>query len=170
MNTLRKHLIAAICALAASLPCIARSAPMSTSKEIVWHWFSQCSAAKVMAVEVSLDRRIVYKSSFSICQMRLGDILPDRPQRLLAFFLKAENRRVFGERRAERINVNIWEAGQDPNDIILGISFTTKQRIWLNSLHIADPGKPSRTALAKGLTITTYPAQSVMAERQNKTL
>ena len=160
MNTFRKHTITFICALIASLPCTTRSAPMSTNKEVVWHWFSQCSAAKIITIEVSLDSKTVYKSSFSICQTVRGDIRPEPMQRRLIFFPKKTSPSILGEPKSERLEVNIWEAGEDPNDIVLGLSFTTKQRIWLNSLHIVEPDKLSRSVLAKGLVVSTYPAQS----------
>ena len=39
--------------------------------------------------------------------------------------------------------------------LLLGVSFVTRDRILLNTIHIARPGRSTRSALAKGLSIST---------------
>jgi hypothetical protein len=151
--------VTAALALVASVPCPVFSTTLSTPDEVVWHWFGQCSDARGMTAEVTLDSKVLYTSSFPICQMRRGDIPAEAEQRRLVFFLEKEKRSFFGEAKAKRLEGNIWEAGGDPKDIILGVSFATKDRIWLNTLHFVDPHKSSRSVLAKGLVIKTFPAQ-----------
>ena len=60
-------------------------------------------------------------------------------------------------RSADSIEGDIWEAGGDPDDLILGISFDTGKQVLLNTLHVARPEKQTSSKLDKGLFITTYP-------------
>src|SRR5437879_1085397 len=129
------------------------------SEQIVWHWFGECSEANLITAEVLLNGKSIYKSSFPICRMRRGDIQPKPQQRILYFFFQEETKSLFGEPQAQQIEGNIWEAGGEHNSIILGVSFSTKDRIWLNTLHNADPEKASESALTTGLTMKTYPAK-----------
>jgi hypothetical protein len=135
--------------------------------ETVWHWFGQCSQADTMYAEVRFHSKLIYQTSFPICAMNRRDIEPERPQRILDFYFKA-NCNIFksGEDGSldslfesfgiSRIEGNIWEAGKDPNDIIFGVSFVAKNQILLNGIHVAKIGEISKTNLAKGLAIKTF--------------
>jgi hypothetical protein len=142
-----------------SLPCAALSAPSSNQEDtVVWHWFSQCSDAKQITVEVTQDSKIIYTSSFPICHVRRNDIMPEPKQRLLSFVLDSKKNRYFGVKKSAQLKGNIWEAGADPDAIILGVSFDTKEQVFLNSIFILYPDKPSQSGLVKGLVIKTFPA------------
>jgi hypothetical protein len=60
-------------------------------------------------------------------------------------------------RTTDSIEGDIWQAGGEPDALILGISFDTGKQILLNTLHIANPGKQTSSQLDKDLFITTYP-------------
>jgi hypothetical protein len=155
----RANLFRAVIALIVSFPCAALSAPSSNQEDtVVWHWFSQCSDAKHITIEVTQDSKIIYTSSFPICHVRRGDIMPEPKQRLLSFVLDSKKHRYFGAKKGARLEGNIWEAGGDPDDIILGVSFDTKEQVFLNSIFILYPDKPSQSELAKDLVIKTFPA------------
>jgi len=155
----RANLFRAVIAMIVSLPCAALSAPSSNQEDtVVWHWFSQCSDAKQITVEVTQDSNIIYTASFPICHVRRGDIMPEPKQRLLSFVLDSKKHKYFGAKKGAQLEGNIWEAGADPDDIILGVSFDTKEQIFLNSIFILYPDKLSQSELAKGLVIKTFPA------------
>ncbi len=141
-----------------NIPCGALSAQLSTPDEVVWHWFNKCGDAKKLTVEITLNNKSIYKSSFPICQLRRGDISYDPdPKRLVFILEKAEKQSLFGELKDESLEGNIWKAGGDSNYIILGVSFSAKKRVWLNTLHIAYPDKASNSVMANDLIIDTYP-------------
>jgi len=60
-------------------------------------------------------------------------------------------------RSTDSIEGDIWQAGGEPDALILGISFDTSKQILLNTLHIARPDKQTSSELDKGLLIITYP-------------
>ena len=60
-------------------------------------------------------------------------------------------------RSTDSIEEDIWEAGGEPDALILGISFDTGKQILLNTLHIARLDKQMSSELDNGLFITTYP-------------
>jgi hypothetical protein len=130
-----------------------------SSEDIVWHWFSQCPQSDTLQIEVWYLQKIIYRVSVPICAMDRGTIAPEKPQKILEFFFQA-NCRIFGSEfkrfGSQRIEGNIWEAGKDPHDIILGVSFECKERILLNSVHIAELKKIAKTTMAKGLFVKTY--------------
>jgi hypothetical protein len=66
--------------------------------------------------------------------------------------------RLFGAPRGELLEGNIWEAGADDDAVILGVSFSGLHRVWLNSLYMLDPDKPSETLFAPGLIFRTRPS------------
>jgi hypothetical protein len=145
-----------------SFTCPALAVQLSSPDEVVWNWFSKCSDIKSLTIEITHNDKILYKSSFPICQLRRRDIPVELGQKRLVFFLeKSEKRSFLGEPKGVRIEGNIWKAGGDPDAIILSVSFDTKERVWLNTLHIAYPEKASKSVLARGLVIKTYPGQRI---------
>ncbi len=115
-----------------------------------------------MRVTVQLDRRPVYSGAFPICRMRRKDIPDESPQKILAFTFRTRAGifgSEFGPMGSQELEGNIWRAGGDPDAILLGVSFATPDRILLNSVHVGRPNQVSRSVLAKGLTISTWPVQ-----------
>jgi hypothetical protein len=63
-------------------------------------------------------------------------------------------------RSTDSIEGDIWQAGGEPDALILGISLIdtgTHKQVLLNTLHIARPEKQTSSELDKGLSVTTYP-------------
>ena len=135
--------------------------------ETVWHWNGRCSHADTMYAEVRFHNKLIYQTSFPICAMHRNEIEPEKPQRILAFYFKAKCNifksgadnildSLFESLGTSRIEGNIWEAGNDPKDIIFGVSFVAKNQILLNGIHIAKIRDVSKTNLADGLIIKTF--------------
>ena len=82
-----------------------------------------------------------------------------KPQRTLVFKIAGPHKSLFGEPRKETLEGNVWQAGRDPDGIVLGVSFARPKRVWCNSLHVLDPNKASKTVLARGLIVKTAPTR-----------
>jgi hypothetical protein len=60
----------------------------------------------------------------------------------------------------QTIEVNVWQAGAEPDLLMLRLSFVSKGqngRILLNTLHFAAPDRTSEMLLDRGLLVRTYP-------------
>ena len=67
---------------------------------------------------------------------------------------------MFGEYRTvhtQTIEGNVWQAGSDPDELLLGISFSTKNQVLLNTIHIAKPGRVSSSEVDRGIVVRTFP-------------
>jgi hypothetical protein len=60
-------------------------------------------------------------------------------------------------KESDKIEGDIWQAGADPDTMLLGLSFATKDQVLLNTIHIAKPGKVSQTKVDSGIVVKTYP-------------
>ena len=131
-------------------------ASISSPDEVVWHWFGDCRNGKTMGAEVILGGKRIYATSFSICPMRRTQI--EAEKRILEFYFEVPAR-IFGEEfkaiGTQRIEGNIWEAGSERDAIVLGVSFSTRDRVLLNTLHFAYADRASEAELAKALVIKT---------------
>lgn len=122
--------------------------------DVVWTWSKRCNSDHKLGVTIRLDRKVLYSGILPICRGS-RDAEDGRAE-----FHFAGGHTFQGEyrtRSTDSIKGDIWEAGGDPDDLILGISFDTGKQILLNTLHIARPDKQTTSELDKGLFITTYP-------------
>jgi hypothetical protein len=67
-----RRILALVVAAATLTPASVHS-QSSLPDELVWHWFGICQNAKTMGVEVRLDRKRVFASSFPPCLVRRTD-------------------------------------------------------------------------------------------------
>lgn len=113
----------------------------TAAPETVWYWFGQCRKSKEIRIEVLLNGRQLYRSSFPICRMSRANVTAEQAQRRLVFFFKGGHlfRDEYRTTPVQTIEGNIWEAGGDPNDLLLGVSFATKRQMLLNTIHIIKP-------------------------------
>ncbi len=90
--------------------------------------------------------------------MRRADMLNDSEQKIIRFSFRGRAALFGKEFRAlgtQEIEGNIWRAGGELDAFLLGVSFATTDRVLLNSIHVAEAKKASRTTLAGGLVIRT---------------
>lgn len=131
-------------------------AATSPRDDAVWDWDARCSSPKQIRIEVTLDGKRMYTTTFGICPA--SDYpQPMKPQRTLVFKIAGPHKSLFGEPRRETLEGNVWQAGRDTDGIVLGVSFAGPKRVWCNSLHVLDPNKASKTVLARGLIVKTTP-------------
>jgi hypothetical protein len=118
-----------------------------------------------MVLEIRLDNAIIFKSSFPVCRAYRSSIPPTTRPRNLDFVFKPPRAIVWEGYRdqdnttspKQTIKGQIWLAGSDPDDLLLGLAFTTPGNIYMNTIHVAHPGKRDQTEVERGLVVTTYP-------------
>ncbi len=160
----RPRPVALIAALALALTPVFLSGqgPASAPDAVVWHWFGACASGDSLVLEVTLDGKAIYSSTFPICQARRRAIKPEPQQRILEFRFDAAPRRFGPRSRAtdpQAIAANIWQAGAERNAITLGVSFSAENLVLLNMRHEALAVAASRSERVRGLVITTRPAR-----------
>jgi hypothetical protein len=130
----------------------------------VWYWFQNCAQKGTMGIEVTVDGKSVYKSSFPICKTTNAPADDrDGKQKILAFAFKG-GRTFQGEYQttsAEMLEGNIWQAGADADDLLLGVSFVSKKQnqTLLNTVQIARPDRRSLEEVDTGIFVETFPVR-----------
>jgi hypothetical protein len=125
----------------------------------LWFWFGDCQNAKVMGVTIIVEGQPVYRSSFRVCRMERTDANTEGQRKIRMFHFSGGHTFQNKYRTAiqEQIKGNLWQAGADPDAILLGISFIAHDQVLLNSIHIVKPDKPTQSVLDRDLVIKTYP-------------
>jgi hypothetical protein len=144
----------------------AQGAP-ATSGDTVWFWFATCGGP-TMTLEVRLDTATMYKTSFPICRAARATSSSQGEDGRVEFWFTPRRPIVWtGYRDApdttranQVIEGSLWEAGADANDLVLGVSFSTGERIVINTVHVTHPQTPDATEIAHGLSVLTYPAKA----------
>jgi len=153
------HFVLALALALAANPGTRCGQAASTAPEMLWYWLPDCRDSKVMRLEVLLNGKSIYQSSFSICRVRPADVRAGQTPQTVAFTFKGGH--LFqGEHRTvptQTVEGSIWQAGGEPDGLLLGVSFSTKDRVLLNSVHFVKPDRTSETKLDPGLFIRTYP-------------
>ena len=133
----------------------------------IWFWFSDCGQNK-LALEVTLDRTVLYKTTFSICKADRQAYLKSpnptlrftfKPKRPITWTGYREPAETTG--RKYSLEGNVWLAGAEPTGLLLGVSFQSPKQIHMNSLHTASPTQESRTEIEPGLIVITKPIDLV---------
>jgi hypothetical protein len=120
-----------------------------------------------MTLEVRLDHVRLYQASFPIC--RADRASPHRQGQAGRFSFWFEPPRAIvwtgyrddpdTTRVRQLLEGDVWQAGADPGDLVLGVSFMAPDRIMTNTTHIARPGVSDTTQIARGLVVITYPTR-----------
>ena len=128
--------------------------------ENVWFWHGDCSEPRAMGVQVLLDGKSIYQSHFRACEVNRTVANSEREEKVRSSFHFSGGHTFQGThdtKKSETIEGTIWQAGADPDDILLGVSFVAHDQVLLNTIHIVRPGKPTESKLDTGLVIKTYP-------------
>jgi hypothetical protein len=144
----------------------ATAAPQSPAPASpVWRWFQNCAAKTTMAMNVTVDGKSVFKSSFPICKTTNASA-DDRgtKQRILVFTFKGGHtfQGKYQTTSAETVEGNIWQAGAEASGLLLGVSFVSKKQnqILLNTIHIAQPDHRSVEEVDNGIFVETRPVRA----------
>jgi hypothetical protein len=124
-----------------------------------WRWWPACETPHVTSLTIRLGGRVLHRARLRLCHLPDSAFDPG-DERVAVFRFKADAKRFGDDYRhfgTRVIEGNVWEAGGDPDGIVLGISFVTADQVLLNTLHVANRGGSSRLELAPGLTSETTP-------------
>ena len=156
MRTRRAILVAAVMFIA--VRATAAEAP-------VWFWFATCGGP-VMGLEVTLDGATLYRGEFPICRAARASRSGQGQEAGRVRFLVKPDRSItwVGYREPAAVstpghllNADIWQAGADAEDLLLGVSVSDERDIFMNTIHIAHPGKRDESSIADGLKVVTFP-------------
>jgi hypothetical protein len=107
---------------------------------------------------------VLFASPVPLCHMPDSALVIPKDQKTLIFHFTADPA-IFGDEfkhlGRQRVEWNVWEAGGDPGDIILGLSFSAGNRSLLNTLHVAYADKEGVFDQAEGLRSRTSPFEPV---------
>jgi hypothetical protein len=123
-------------------------------KDVVWTWSSNCGAEDQLGIEVRLKGKVIYRGTLAICR---GSRETENGEAEFYFPGGHIFQGVYRTRQTEKIEGNIWQAGAEPDAIILGISFATKHQILLNTLYIAKPDIQASSEIDKGIVVKSFP-------------
>jgi len=153
---MKKSIVGAVCILwlishAYGQHAMQKPAP---SGDIVWIWSGDCAGDNRIGLEILLEGKKIFSHSGPICRGKRSS-----ENGRAEFYFKGGHRfqGKYATVPTEKIEGNIWQAGGDPDAIILGISFATKNRILLNTLHIAKPDGPTSSEIDNGIVVRTFP-------------
>jgi hypothetical protein len=134
----------------------------SPTAEPVWFWFGDCRKTVMMGVEIVVEGQAVYHSSFKACRMTRTVANTENERRTRVFYFSGGHifQDTYRTSTGEKIEGNIWQAGADPDDILLGVSFVAHNQVLLNTLHVVKPGKSTQSKLDRDIVIKTYPMKS----------
>lgn len=148
-------LLLSVCVVCAAAS--AQDAARTSETTGTWHWFGSCDDTRNLSLVVLLDGKAVYRSRFPVC--RNAGPAPTAEERKIVFHFKGGH--VFqGEYRTlptQTIEANIWQAGADPNALLLGVTFVS-DRVLLNTIHVAKPKNTSLSQLDRGIVVRTFPS------------
>jgi len=147
---------------AIALYCLLCSVPgRAYADPDTWQWFGNCPSAQSLAIRVALDGKSLFHRVVPICRTAIRD------KRSLTFAFTAPRRITwtgYGDTdlqtsKAERIEGDIWLAGAQVDGLLLGINFSTKTTIVMNTVHRAKPAEQTQSEIERGLVITTEPVR-----------
>jgi hypothetical protein len=131
----------------------------------VWCWFAACGGP-AMGIEIQLDDTIVYQSVFPVCRVDRADPVSQGQRIGKIHFTFRPGRPIVWEgyrdtkdttKAGHLLEADLWQAGADPDDLIIGLSFADARTIYMNTVHIAHPSQRDESVVAAGLRVVTYP-------------
>jgi hypothetical protein len=152
---------------AACFVCGARALPAQAG-DSVWIWSSACRSPHSMQLTAQLDRRTIYTATFPAC---LAERQEQTPAARMSFPLVAPRRLMWygyrsdaGESTAagKHLTVEVWQAGGDPEDMLLGVVVQDDSARYLHTILILDPHRQTVDSLTPGLVIRMGPTRSLI--------
>jgi hypothetical protein len=169
MATMGKHvqpfLVRVLCLIAFSAVIAAEisiSQQVSGQEDSLWFWDGKCANGENIGIQVLVDGQMVYRSRFRACHVKRTETLTKSENEAQVFEFSGGHtfQNEFHTSKKEKIEGNIWQAGADPDDILLGVSFGAPHQILLNTIHIVEPHKPTQSTLDRNAIIKTFPIRA----------
>ena len=138
--------------------------PASSQPNRVWFWFSNCGPQQ-LALNVTFDGSSLYRANIPICQATRTSTKSHAERRNISFAFKPSRAIKWEGYRDDNpvtsaghpLTIDLWEAGADPDDLLIGVSVSDSHQIYMNTIHIAYPDKPSSSEIATGLVVSMAP-------------
>jgi hypothetical protein len=127
--------------------------------DAVWFWFGGCRNGTPMGLKITVEEQTVHHLTFRACRMERSDANTNKEKKITVFQFSG-GRTLHDTNQGEKIEGNIWQAGADSDDIVLGVSLIAHGQILLNTVHIVRPGKSTQSTLDRDIVIKTYPLKS----------
>ena len=119
-----------------------------------------------MSIEIQLDGSTISRTEFPVCRAER-----DRPESQgqhigrIRFSFKPSRSIVWKGYRDEKdvtkagqtLDADIWQAGADPDALVIGVSFSDRNAIHMNTIHIAHPTRRDESEVAQGLNVISFP-------------
>jgi hypothetical protein len=140
----------------------------SSAEQAVWIWDKECSSGRVL-LEVSLDKKVLHHATYPICRQLPATALPENEPIVTRFTaprrFRTDRDSGFGlsMTKGTHVEVNLWRASADADAMALGVSLVAKDRVFVNTIHLAWPNKPSRSEILRGLVVRTTPLHPLPA-------
>jgi hypothetical protein len=115
-----------------------------------------------MVIELRAEEHVIHRKTVQFCHSRHAQTRQRHFVPMMTFTVPG-GRTFQGEYRtthSENIRADVWQASADTDAVVLGVSFSLKRQILLNTLHVLMQGKASTVTLDSGLTISSYPPAS----------
>ncbi len=138
-------------------PAVLQDAAQTSAATVAWQWFQNCgSSTKTLGLVVLVDDNAVYQSQFPVCRKN-----GPTPERKIVFHIKGGHvfRGTYRTSSTQTIEANIWQAGADPDVLLLGVRFAS-DRVLLNAVHVAKLDSTSVSQLERGVAVRTFPLRS----------
>jgi hypothetical protein len=118
-----------------------------------------CRTDSGIDLKITLDRKPVYHGVLAACPEMLPESLRERYTRATFFFRPTRSLEWDDVRTPARATIegNVWRAGADTDAVLLGISFMTRDRVLLNTIHIASLDTSTAYPLGVGIRSVTLP-------------
>ena len=153
------------CALSilVSLPASWCSPAAAGDSDQEWFWFSECGSGAII-LEVIFDGHTIHKERIPICRSDRDDeasageakriSIPFTPERKIAWY-GYRYKKEWSPKMVPLV-VDIWEASAGPDDMLLGVSVSSAEKIYMNTVMVSPPRKPVQAEIGGGLTVRTY--------------
>jgi hypothetical protein len=134
----------------------------ANADEPLWFWYSSCGA-KSIVLTVAFDHELIRADKIPVCRAERGSAAGAGQQKRISFpfypgrkiqWLGYPSTVAAGESPASaKLRIDIWEAGADPDAMILGISIVGAERIYMNTVLGVQLDRANKTEIAPGLVV-----------------
>ena len=142
---------------------------LAQAHDTVWVWNAECHNPSIIAIRVRLDSTTLYRSSIPTCPWERG-----REKGRSSFRFTPRRALVWNGYRSDEgdstkndvgdttaagtpFKIDLWQAGGEVDAIELGVTASAHDGLHMNTIHVLRPGRRSRTTLAPGLVLETWP-------------
>jgi len=142
---------------------------LAQEHDTVWVWNAECHNPSMIAIRVRLDSMTLYRGSIPTCRWERGrekgkSGFGFTPRRALVWYGYRSDegdstKKGVGDTTAADtpFEIDLWQAGGEVDAIELGVTATAQDGLHMNTIHVLRPGRRSRTTLAPGLVLETWP-------------